>query len=348
MNAILTVICKLFKERHYISCTSNDEETSVEQTVKLLLVWVFRTHELSNSIVFDRNLQFIFIIWKFVCLRLSIRMKLFTNYYSQINNQTKRTNQNVKQYLRIFCFYMQNDWVIWLSMTEFVDNNVFSSIIEQSTFFLNKNFYSRMSFDSNSIEYEITRARIEANKAKNISKHMKKLLKRVKKALKKARVAMITQANKHRKDVIYKVDNMIFVNSRNMIMTKSFKKLNHKMKESFKVIVKIDEAYWLELSSTIKIYSKFSLNLLRLNFENSLEEQRNESFDSVIIENEDEWKVKNILNSRHYERSKRLQYCVNWKEYNVNLHWYNVYKSEFESCQKVVNNFHQKYLIKSR
>jgi hypothetical protein len=30
-----------------------------------------------------------------------------------------------------------------------------------------------MSFDLNSIEYEITRARIEADKAKNIFKHMK-------------------------------------------------------------------------------------------------------------------------------------------------------------------------------
>ncbi len=58
-------------------------------------------------------------------------------------------------------------------MIEFVDNNAISSSIKQSTFFLNKNFHSHMSFDSNSIKYEITRARIEADKAKNIFKHMK-------------------------------------------------------------------------------------------------------------------------------------------------------------------------------
>ncbi len=41
-------------------------------------------------------------------------------------------------------------------MTEFVNNNAISSSIEQSAFFLNKNFHFRMSFDSNSTEYEIT------------------------------------------------------------------------------------------------------------------------------------------------------------------------------------------------
>ncbi len=58
-NAILTVIDRLSKERYYILCWSDDEKTFAEQTVKLLLIWIFRTHELSRSIVFDRDSQFI-------------------------------------------------------------------------------------------------------------------------------------------------------------------------------------------------------------------------------------------------------------------------------------------------
>jgi len=58
-------------------------------------------------------------------------------------------------------------------MIEFIDNNAISSSIEQSTFFLNKSFHSHMSFNSNSIKYEITQARIKADKAKNIFEHMK-------------------------------------------------------------------------------------------------------------------------------------------------------------------------------
>ncbi len=36
-NAILTIICRLLKERHYISCFTDDERITAEKTVKLLL-----------------------------------------------------------------------------------------------------------------------------------------------------------------------------------------------------------------------------------------------------------------------------------------------------------------------
>ena len=130
------------------------------------------------------------IVWKSLCLKLDIKMKLFTNYHLQINNQTERVNQNVKWYLRSYCLYMQDDWFIWLFMIEFVDNNAILSSTEQLTFFLNKSFHSHMSFDLNSIKYEIIRARIEADKAENIFKHMKWSLALIKQVLARVRVTM--------------------------------------------------------------------------------------------------------------------------------------------------------------
>ncbi len=85
---------------------------------------------------------------------------------------------------------MQDDWFIWLFMTEFINNNAILSSIEQLTFFLNKNFHFHMSFDSNSIEYKIIQARIEANKAENIFEHMKWSLALIKQVLTKVKVTM--------------------------------------------------------------------------------------------------------------------------------------------------------------
>ncbi len=296
--------------------------------------------------MFDRDSQFISIVWKSLCLRLDIKMKLFTNYHLQIDDQTERVNQNVKRYLWSYCLYMQDDWFIWLFMTEFVDNNAISSSIKQSAFFLNKSFHSRMSFDSNSTEYEITQARIEASKAKNICKHMKWSLALIKQALARVRITMKKQINKHRKKMIYKIDDMMFLDSRNIMIARSSKKLDDKMLESFKILIEVEHVYRLKLSSTMKIHSKFVSNLLQLNSKNSLKEQRNESFDSIVMNDEDEWEVKNILNFRHYRR--RLQYRVNWKEYDVDLHWYNVDENKFEKCQKIINDFHKCYSNKSR
>ena len=58
--------------------------------------------------------------------------------------------------------------------------------------------------------------------------------------------------------------------------------------------------------STMKIHLKFTSNLLWLDLKNALKEQWNKSSDFIVIEDEDEWKVKNILNFKHYERDKWL------------------------------------------
>ena len=160
-NAILTVICKLLKERHYISCITDDEGITVEKTAEMLLQWVYWTHDLLSFIVFDRDSQFTFILWKSLCKRLSISLRLFIAYHSRIDGQSEWVNQNVERYLRFFCLYMQNDWFKWLFMIKFVDNNALFSVIFLIFFFMNKNFHFRMSFNSDIIEYKSTRERLQ-------------------------------------------------------------------------------------------------------------------------------------------------------------------------------------------
>ncbi len=137
---------------------------------------------------------------------------------------------------------MQNDWFIWLFMIEFINNNAISSSIEQLMFFLNKNFLFHMNFDLNSIEYEIIQVKIKANKAKNIFEHIKWSLALIKQVLTKVRVTMKKQINKHWKKIIYKINDMMFLNFRNIMISRSLKKLNDKMLEFFKILIKIEHA----------------------------------------------------------------------------------------------------------
>ncbi len=85
-NIILTVICKLTKKRHYISCSTDDEKITAEKTAELMLQWIYWIHDLLNFIVSNQDFQFIFILWKFLCKRLSINLQLFTVYHSQIDD----------------------------------------------------------------------------------------------------------------------------------------------------------------------------------------------------------------------------------------------------------------------
>ncbi len=61
-------------------------------------------------------------------------------------------------------------------MMKFSENfNIFSTIL-MTSFYFNKSFHSRMSFDSDTTNYEIIRARIKAKKADDIAAKMKELL----------------------------------------------------------------------------------------------------------------------------------------------------------------------------
>ncbi len=345
-NAILTIICRLSKERHYISCIIDDEDITVEKTAEMLIQWVYWTHELSSFIVSDRDSQFISILWKFLCKRLSIFLQLFIVYHSQTDDQSERVNQNVKRYSRFFCLYMQNDWFKWLLMIEFVDNNVLFSVIFLILFFMNKNFHSYMSFDSDIIEYESTRKRLQIDRVKNISEQMNKTLIFAREALIKTRKQMMNQANKHRKKINYKIESKMFLNERNIVTARFFKKLDDKMLDSFINLDLVDSSYKLKLSESMHVHDVFHSDLLRSVVNDFLSDQKNEFSDSIVINDEDEWKIDDILNFRRYRR--RLQYKVKWNDYDNDLNWYNADDNEFMNAQKIVDDFHIQYSNKSR
>jgi len=175
-NAILTIICRLLKERHYILCIIDDEDITVEKTAEMLLQWVYWTHDLSSFIVFNQDSQFIFILWKSFCKRLSISLWLFIIYHFQIDDQSEQVNQNVEWYLCFFCLYMQNDWFKWLFMIKFINNNILFSVILLIFFFMNKSFHSCMSFNSDIIEYESTCEHLQIIQVEDIFDHMNKTL----------------------------------------------------------------------------------------------------------------------------------------------------------------------------
>ena len=81
---------------------------------------------------------------------------------------------------------------------------------------------------------------------------------------------MIEQINYHKKNVTFKKDDFVFLNNKNIVINKSFKKLNDKMFDSFKIIFIIDFFYKLKLFKIIRIYNIFHFKLLNLIIINSL------------------------------------------------------------------------------
>ncbi len=156
---------------------------------------------------------------------------------------------------------------------------------------------------------------------------------------------MIQQANKHRKKVDYKIKSKMFLNEWNIITVRSFKKLNDKMLNLFINLDFIDSSYKLKLSEIMHIHDVFHSDLLQLVVDDFLSDQKNEFFKSIMINNKDEWKINDILNSCWYWRW--LQYKVKWNNYDNDLNWYNADDDEFMNVQKIHSCKHKSLKKKS-
>ncbi len=170
------------------------------------------------------------------------------------------------------------------------------SVIFLTFFFMNKSFHSYISFDSDIIKYESIRECLQIAQVKDIFNHMNKTLIFAREALIKTWKQMMNQANKHRKKINYKIKSKMFLNEWNIITARLFKKLNDKMLNSFQIIDFIDSFYKLKLFETMHIHDVFHSELLHSVVNDSLSDQKNESSKSIVINDENKWKINDILN----------------------------------------------------
>ncbi len=231
-------------------------------------------------------------------------------------------------------------------MIEFSKNFNIFLIISMTSFYFNKSFHSWISFNSDTTNYKIIRERLEARKANNIVIQMKELLIFNHQQLKKMKQIIEAQINKHKRDVIYEVDNWVWLFSRNIKTTKSCKNLKDKQLESYQITVKVEIFYHFRLSISMKqLHLMFSSKLLCSCLNDLLSEQHSESFRSLTIKDDEHWEIDDILNFRCYQ--DQIQYKVKWMKLNWNNEWYCVNKEEFKSSKEVLVEFHKLYSDKS-
>ncbi len=155
--------------------------------------------------------------------------------------------------------------------------------------------------------------------------------------------------NKHKRDVIYEINDWVWLFFKNVKIMRSCKDLKDKQLESYQITVKAKIFYHLHLLVSMKhLHSMFSLKLLQSYSENSLSEQHAESLRLIIIDNDNDehWEINDILNFRRYQGW--IQYKIKWKDLDKDNEWYYVDKDEFNDFEKVLNEFHTLYSRKSR
>ena len=97
----------------------------------------------------------------------------------------------------------------------------------------------------------------------------------------------------------------------------------------------------LKLQDSMKIHDNFHVSLLRKDPNDPLTSQVEPPPPLVMINNEEEWEVDDVLDSRRYGRNKKLQYRVKWVGYPPDKKWYDAV--DLENAPDIVAEYHKRY-----
>ena len=330
-DAILVVVDRLTKMKHYIPCK---ETTNAHDLAKLYLQNVWKLHGLPESIVSDRGGQFISEFWKALCERLGIKSALSTSFHPETDGQTERFNAVMESYLRGYVNYMQDDWEEWLPMAEFTSNNVDSETTTTSPFLANYGFHPRLGFEPLSRTNnspELTNADEFATKMEEINAHLQN-------EMRLAQARYESTANYHRTPApSFRVGDEVWLNAKNIKTKRPSKKLDWKKLGRFTIKRVVSKyAYELDLPTSMKIHPVFHVSLLEPVAQNPHDGQIPPPAPPVEVEGEEEWEVESILDSRFFRR--RLQYLVKWAGHDAPS-WNE--EKDITHCEDLLREYHQ-------
>jgi len=185
-DALWVIIDCLTKMGHFVAChgTRNPEDLADH-----FLRQIIRPHGLPSSIISDRGSLFTSDFWKRVTEALGISRNLSTAFHPQTNGQTERANATLKQYLRAYCNYQQDDWERLLPIAEFCYNNTQTGTTKITPFFVNYRYHPRFLPD-------LGTRNDETPEVSEYIEALRRLHEDLRAEIKEAQVAQTEQANK--------------------------------------------------------------------------------------------------------------------------------------------------------
>ena len=329
-DLVLVVICRLTKQAHFIPLQSNRTASDV---VDMFMNNIFKLHGLPSSIVSDRDSIFTSYHWKEWIDMLNVKHNLATAYHQQTDGVTERVIQTLKQYLRHFINYRQNDWSEYLAIAEFAYNNAHHSSIGMSPFKANYGY----DFDLTFQDYtggSVPSVGERLNAINKIHKELKISLEYASATQKKYADQLLKEAPK------FEVGQNVWLLGTNIKTTRPNASLDFKRLGPFKILSKVGESnYKLKLPQSMsKIHDVFHVSILEKYFPNHIEERRLIEPPPVIINDDKEYEVNSILDSRVVRN--QLEYLVDWKGYGIEERCW--VKVKDINASDLIREFHKK------
>ena len=163
----------------YVIFISVRKNWKIKNLANALINNVFKYFDMFVSIVNDRKSLFILHFLSAFCYHVSMSLRYNIVFHFQTNEQTKRQNQILEQYLKCYVNYSQNNWATLLWIAIYTYNNAWHSIInissQQVMFETNVNWTEFLKKREN---FEISAARFRVQIITNLRSYLCNRLKK--------------------------------------------------------------------------------------------------------------------------------------------------------------------------
>ena len=110
-DSIWTITDLLMKYTYFIPYK---EGSTAEDLAYMFQKMIIAVHRMPEVIISDRGATYTLKFWQILTVQLGVKHKYSTAFHPQMDGQTEQMNQMVKQYLRTYINYKQDNWVKYL------------------------------------------------------------------------------------------------------------------------------------------------------------------------------------------------------------------------------------------
>jgi transposase InsO family protein len=310
MNMVCVFVDRLGKRPISVPCRKSVDARVMAQ---LYMIHVHKYYGPATTIVSDRGPQFISAFWDEFCRLLGTKLKLSTPYHPQTDGQTENANQWIDQRLRPFVNTFQDNWSTLIHAVDYTAATLPHDSTGMSPFMVELGYQPRTDIDWERpadkipVSDHIRKARDDAQ---DHIKRIHQVWEWCRTGMAKAQEKQQVQANKHRRPVDFKVKDKVWVSTKNWTSERPSRKLGYQNEGPYEILEKVGHSYRLKLPDSNHRHDVFAPDLLRKDPGDPLPGQRPDSPLPIVYNQEPEWEVDEILQSRTWRR--KLQYQVKW------------------------------------
>jgi hypothetical protein len=210
---VLVIINRYIKMTFYIFVT---KKITIVELTKIIFDHVMLKYDVSKNVVSNREFVFTSAYWANICYHMKMKRRLSIAFHSQTNEQIERQNQNIKHFLRMFCFEKQTKWIKYLLLIEFIYQNNVQFIIECNFFFCMYDYNFEIRYESKN-DIIMNEMLVATKCVRNLIEYRQKLIERWQKTAN----AQVKYYNRKHIALTFKTEDLIMLSIKNIKLKNS-------------------------------------------------------------------------------------------------------------------------------